>query len=246
MGIYTGLEEENMIRKDFLERLEVLLEGISEEERKEALQYYSDYFEDAGEKMEGAVIRELGSPEEVAAKILADSDGKYGEYSEQGFEDTRFEGKQKLMTGTNVEHGWEDISEEEPEKRKKQPQNIWKTIVITVLFCLTAPILLSLGMAGLAVIAAVVIAVIAVLLGIGVSGAAIFVAGLAVLIAGIIKAALYPASGILAAGIGFLLIAAGILVSLGILWLAVKFLPILIRAIVKLLKIPFRKAGERG
>ena len=37
-----------MNRKQFMEELSQLLIGISEEERVEALQYYEDYFEDAG------------------------------------------------------------------------------------------------------------------------------------------------------------------------------------------------------
>ena len=49
-----------MNRKEFMERLEVLLAVIPEEERQEALKFYTDYFEDAGEENEAQVIRELG------------------------------------------------------------------------------------------------------------------------------------------------------------------------------------------
>ena len=45
-----------MNRKQFMEELSQLLIGISEEERVEALQYYEDYFDDAGYKKENALL----------------------------------------------------------------------------------------------------------------------------------------------------------------------------------------------
>lgn len=61
-----------MNRNEFMRRLEILLSDISKEERDEALQYYRDYFEDAGAEHEAEVIRELESPEKVAETIKAD------------------------------------------------------------------------------------------------------------------------------------------------------------------------------
>ena len=44
------------MRKDeYLNRLEWLLQDIPESDRKEALSYYRDYFEDAGEENEEAL-----------------------------------------------------------------------------------------------------------------------------------------------------------------------------------------------
>ena len=56
-----------MNRIEFMDQLKDLLREISAEEREEALQYYEDYFADAGEEHEAEVIRELGSPQKVAA-----------------------------------------------------------------------------------------------------------------------------------------------------------------------------------
>ena len=56
-----------MNRQEFMRRLEQLLEGIPEEEKREAIAYYTSYFEDAGEENEEKIIRELESPEKVAA-----------------------------------------------------------------------------------------------------------------------------------------------------------------------------------
>lgn len=81
-----------MDRAQFMQQLERLLVDISEDERQEALDYYESYFDDAGEDQESDVIRELGSPGKVAAIIKADlkeSNDRYAEYTELGYEDTR-------------------------------------------------------------------------------------------------------------------------------------------------------------
>ena len=64
-----------MSRQEFMTQLESLLMGISEEERNEALNYYENYFEDAGQENEAQVIEELGSPERIAVQIKADLKG---------------------------------------------------------------------------------------------------------------------------------------------------------------------------
>ncbi len=47
------------------------MQDIPAEERVSAMEYYNDYFDDAGEENEQQVIRELGSPEQVAAEVKA-------------------------------------------------------------------------------------------------------------------------------------------------------------------------------
>ena len=58
-----------MNREEFLRRLERLLSDIPESERREAMEYYQNYFEDAGPENEASIIEELGSPQEVASSI---------------------------------------------------------------------------------------------------------------------------------------------------------------------------------
>lgn len=68
-----------MNRTDFMTQLERLLRSISPSEREEALQYYNDYFDDAGEENEQAVIEALGNPARVAENIKRDLPGSAGE-----------------------------------------------------------------------------------------------------------------------------------------------------------------------
>lgn len=67
-----------MTRTGFMKQLQVLLSDISENEREEALQYYHDYFDDAGPEEEARILRELGSPEQVARKIKRSVRRRFG------------------------------------------------------------------------------------------------------------------------------------------------------------------------
>ena len=61
-----------MKREEFLKQLEQLLDGISEEEKADALAFYRSYFEDAGEENEESVIAELESKKILAWKKRMD------------------------------------------------------------------------------------------------------------------------------------------------------------------------------
>lgn len=68
-----------MNRADFMKQLESLLTGIAPTEREEAIQYYNDYFDDAGTENEQEVIEALGNPARVAENIKRDLlDSGYG------------------------------------------------------------------------------------------------------------------------------------------------------------------------
>ena len=51
-----------MNREQFIAQLARLLQDLPPAERQEAIRYYQEYFDDAGEENEDAVIQELGSP----------------------------------------------------------------------------------------------------------------------------------------------------------------------------------------
>ena len=76
-----------MNRAEFMRRLTELLGDVAPTEREEAIQYYNDYFDDAGEENESGVIASLGTPEELARTIKAglNDGGNGGEFTESGF-----------------------------------------------------------------------------------------------------------------------------------------------------------------
>ena len=81
-----------MNRDEFMEQLEYLLSDIPEEEKEDALAYYRDYLEEAGEGA-GEAIREFGSPERIASIIRSDLAGNLeegGQFTDRGYDDERF------------------------------------------------------------------------------------------------------------------------------------------------------------
>lgn len=61
-----------MNREEYLYTLYQCLAALSAEERAAAMQYYTEYFDDAGPENEQQVIKELGPPQGVAKQILKD------------------------------------------------------------------------------------------------------------------------------------------------------------------------------
>ena len=57
-----------MTREEYLNELKSSIMSLSSDEQAEAIQYYSDYFEEAND--DEKVMRELGSPEELAKTII--------------------------------------------------------------------------------------------------------------------------------------------------------------------------------
>lgn len=98
-----------MNRAEFMSRLASLLQDVPLAEREEAIQYYNDYFDDAGEGNEAGVIAALGSPEELARSIKAGltDGGNSGEFTESGFHSYEQKSKNQVMStrGTQKTQG---------------------------------------------------------------------------------------------------------------------------------------------
>ena len=58
-----------MTRQEYMQQLAALLAAMPEAERRDALDYYEEYFDAAGPEKEAQTIQELGSPQDVAEKI---------------------------------------------------------------------------------------------------------------------------------------------------------------------------------
>lgn len=225
-----------MNRKQFLYELEQLLKDIPDSERAEAIQYYNDYFDDAGAENEARVIEELESPEQVAETIREGMSESGGEYTENGYKDARFQSCQQVSAEYQKE------SKEKVSQKHGNP-DMWKFLCIVLLCILLCPIILPLGAALLAVLFAVIIGILGIGIGAVAAAIALPVAGIATIGYGIYKLFLFPAAGIALGGIGCLILAAGILVFLLVLWIFSKVLPGMIRGIIFLIRYPLRKAG---
>lgn len=62
-----------MNKNEFMESLKAKLAGLNPEDREDAINYYWEYFEEAGFGEESDVTKSVGNPEDVAAKIIGAS-----------------------------------------------------------------------------------------------------------------------------------------------------------------------------
>ena len=67
-----------MTRQEYMQQLAALLTAMPEAERRDALDYYEEYFDAAGPEKEAQTIQELGSPQNVAEKIWEGTGAQFG------------------------------------------------------------------------------------------------------------------------------------------------------------------------
>lgn len=212
-----------MNRKEFLRQLEQLLGDIPENERREAMEYYQNYFEDAGPENEAKIIEELGSPEKVATSIKKDLFGEnYGAYAY--IKQT----KQK----------------EAEQKKRQNNEKIQRNILIAVVIVLTFPLWIGLVAGAFGILAGAVACVFAIAVAVIVCVLAFLIAGFALTGIGIVKIFTgFPAVGLVVISIGMLMLAFSILGLIVMVWVIGMFVPWAVRGIVSLCKKPFQKRG---
>ena len=201
-----------MNRIEYMTKLASLLQDIPEVERRDAMKYYNDYFDEAGEENEEQVIREFGAPEEVAENIKADLKGKTeditGSQQEQSSSQyqTQEQQKQKSDQSSEYQYGM-------PEKKKND--RIWEIVLIVILAIIIGPVLIPLvgGIlaAGLAIVLTVIVGVIALVI----AGASIAIAGIALVISGFIILLPQTAAGLALIGSGLMILVIGVIATVG-------------------------------
>lgn len=239
-----------MSRDEFMRELEYLLQDISEEDKADAVQYYRDYFEEAGPEREAEVVREFGSPERIAAIIRSDIAGNLeagGEFTERGYEDERFRDPNYQMTkrmdlpevGKESDSGPGVKEMEGPRTSKLLKVILWIVLIITAV-----PSVFGIGGGLVGIIGGLLGILAALVISIAAVTVAFLIAGVVLLIFGIVTVVVHPLNGILILGIGILLLGIGILaLALAVLFYG-KFIPFLFRGIVNAISRLFhRKRG---
>lgn len=222
-----------MNRIEFMDQLKDLLREISAEEREEALQYYEDYFADAGEEHEAEVIRELGSPQKVAATIKADlkcGSTDAGLFTECGYEDERFtakatpakrsdgdekqESKQESESGYRYNRGTEaerngqeksgyTYRNPDPQEQKKPATSLGLKILLIILI--------------------------------------ILIAGIAVTAIGVMLFTVAVPAALLTTGTGVLVTVVGLIATVATVKLCIVMYPAMFRMIVNICRMPFHR-----
>ncbi len=225
-----------MSRVEFMNQLKNLLWDIPEWEREEALNYYEDYFDDAGAENEAQVIAALGSPEKVAEIIkegLKEDAAQQGEFSETGY--SGYGDVSKNEVGHYERRGKQKFSD----RMKNLGTGGWILILILAIFAL--PILGPVGIGIISAVFGILAAAAAVLFALCIVGIALLVGGASVFAAAIGCLFVTPAVGIMLFGLALLLIGIGILLTVLGIWVVTKVLPPVIRWIVQMVRKPFEK-----
>lgn len=156
-----------MNRTEFMRQLESLLQNISATEREEALQYYNEYFNDAGPENEQNVIEALGNPAKVAENIKKDIFGNgYGENIYQKINaDNRAVITYPADSGAKSGAGEAGFGQENEAQaagavssRKKEGMSTGMIVLIVILCILASPVILGVASAGIGVAAGLIVA----------------------------------------------------------------------------------------
>lgn len=253
-----------MSRWEFMRQLEELLSDISPSEREEALQYYNDYFNDAGRENEQSVIEALGSPKQVA-EIVKEGLGSgvgQGEFTECGFmSNSEEENKNEIIKSTGTKSStaydtekaedetasFKSAPESEPvkrEKAKKEDMPVWAIVLIVIGCIILSPAILGAIASGVGVLAGIILLLFGLILGFGVTAVILLIVGFGLAIAGIGTMITDPLSAVGLIGAGFICAAIGILFMLLTVLIVGKAIPGLCKGITHIYNKIFSKKEE--
>ncbi|MEG0109694.1 MAG: DUF1700 domain-containing protein [Oscillospiraceae bacterium] len=206
-----------MNKAEFLAALRLELGNVTTDERDAALDYYSEYFADAGEENEQSVLSELGSPALVAENI-----------------------RQNCGTVPAPIRPAQDYRKNQGTQGGKAPHNNSRTILIILLAVVTFPLWIGIagGLFGL------IVGVLATLFALCAAGVALIIAGVGLTISGIILLGTTIASGITMMGGGLIVASIGLLITAGMVFVIGKGVPLIGRGIGGIFKALFGKGGS--
>lgn len=183
-----------MTRQEYMEQLKKYLKRLPKEDYENAIEYFSEYFDEAGPQKEQQVMKELGEPKEAARELLLN------------------------LLQESVEND-QDIVEEkaavQPEAasggKKRSPGKI---ILLAILVLCASPVSLALLVGVLAVLLAVVVTATAVIFSLGITSIAATAGGIVTVGFGATLVLKSAAAACMMIGGGFLMTGLGILAGL--------------------------------
>lgn len=200
-----------MSKEEYLAELERNLRKLPEEEREEAMQYYREYLEEAGENVE-EVIEKLGSPKEVANGIIRECAVKSLEVVGQG---------QKR-----------EKEEEKERKKNDTAKNVW----LIILGIFAAPVAFPVAIAIVAVLFSIFVVMAAFFFTVTVLDLSFFLVGIVAFVVGIGIVTVSPITTVFLIGCslfvnGFGIVA--IILTIQIIKLVIKAITWIVSKIVK-------------
>ena len=227
-----------MNRLEYMSELASLLQDVPEEERRDAMKYYNDYFDEAGKENEEEVIKELGSPAKVAESIKADLKANeeelrsHGEFSETGYTDERFESREVpgyRYGEPNAQNGQYQRTPEDTEPPRTS--KALKIILIVAIILVASPVLIPVVLAIAAVAIGLACGAFAVVIGLVAAAVAIAIAGVSVFIVGLLTLVPKLAVGLALIGTGMILTVLGVVGTVAMVKLCCVAIPGIIHGI---------------
>ena len=169
-----------MNRIDFMKQLESLLQNISPAEREEALQYYNEYFNDAGAENEQNVIEALGNPAKVAENIKRDLCGSG--YGDAAFQRSGANNRAVVQYHQNGQYANTQQNAKPVKEEKKMSSGM--VALIVVLCVLASPVILGVGSGVLGVLLGMILTWFGLILGFGLTAVILFAVLLFLLVLG--------------------------------------------------------------
>lgn len=199
---------EKMNREEFMRELESLLQNLPATEREKAIQYYNEYFDDAGPENEQSVIEALGNPARVAENISP-------KINENRQELIAYPVNPGTEGGAQEQNAWENGAQNSVPQTSNVPKKEGMStgmIVLIVLLCILAsPAILGVASAGIGVAAGLIAGWFGLIIGFGITAVVLLVVWIALVIAGIIGLFTRPfvgmgliGAGLLCGGVGLL------------------------------------------
>ncbi len=210
-----------MNKVEFMEKVEYLLSDLPEEETRDALEYYRDYLEEAGDAAD-EVIRGFGSPERIASIIRADIRGDMpdgGEFTEAGYDDRRFR-----------EPGYQMVEQTAGKEKKNGTgaRDVLKVVLLVLFALVCLPAAAVTVVILLKLLPGMLVVLLTLLLGIPVLSVAGIVLGLFMSVAGFILLFAHPLIGAVLLGTGLILFAVALACLVLTVWFYGRCVPRLV------------------
>lgn len=218
-----------MNKEEFLKELKESLEGLPSEEIENAINYYTEYFEDAEIDDETDVTVSLGTAKEVAKQIISD-------YSSRDSEEII-----KVNLNKDNENKYKNEYFPQEENNKKGKRNKWLIALIIILAILASPIILGLAFGAIGILIGVVVTLFAVVISIIFAGVGCILGGIISVIGSLFVLSQVGISTVILF-IGLALISVGIGIIL--LWLSIKGVKLIIYGCKKIIEKIKRRGGR--
>lgn len=219
-----------MNRTEYLDELGKNLRRLPDKDREDAIMYYTEYFEDAGPEREQEIMNELGSPKELAKKIIIDCVGK--EYAE---EQVPTQPAQPIQDGAQGAQGAQGAAQADAQPKKKT--SFW-VIILAILALPMSPVVLALLIVLWAVVFALLVSLFALVFSFFVVG----VTGIFTTVVSIPVLFINPAIGLMMMGTGLVIMAVGGIAFVGV-WALTKLFIELVKTLGR--KFVHKKAGNK-